>query len=174
MTEGDPAPATAPRMVPPLDPGFRPMALAQARIRADILAGGAGIRVALAVEQPAGSVWHRVTWVHPPGHRGEAASHRAVERLCKFLLWSRGGARLYVDGPPSLVAFLSRHYAAAPTGVFDADFMGPKLFGVPFEVLAARRPASRPSTRPPSPSAATSTDAGSASTSAPATARRRR
>ena len=127
---------TAPRMTPPLDPGFRPMALAQAGLLAGIMAGGTGIRVALAVEQPTGSVWHRETWVHPPGHPGEAASHRAVERLCKFLLWSRGGSRLYVDGPEALVADLTRHYAADPTGIFDAAFMGPSLFGVPFEVVA--------------------------------------
>ncbi|HEY5435923.1 MAG TPA: hypothetical protein VIK13_11880 [Candidatus Limnocylindrales bacterium] len=134
MTDG--APTIASRVSPPLDPGFRPMALAQAGLRAGIFASGTGIRVALAVEQPTGSVWHRKAWVHPPGHPGEAASHRAVERLCKFLLWSRGGARLYVDGPAALVAFLRRHYAVDRAGMFDAEFMGPKLFGVPFEVMA--------------------------------------
>ena len=128
-------PPVGPRMSPPLDPGFRPMALAEAALRAEILAVGTGIRVALAVEQPGASVWHRDAWVYPPGHPGEAASHRAVERLCKFLLWSRGGARLYVDGPAPLVASLRRHYAADPAGMFDSDFMGPKLFGVPFEVV---------------------------------------
>ena len=88
------------------------------------------------MEQPSGSAWHRHAWVHPPGHPGETASYRAVERLCKFLLWSRGGARLYVDGPEPLVAFLAHHYAAEPTGTFDARFMGPLLFGVPFEIVA--------------------------------------
>jgi len=123
------------RMPPPLDAGFRPIALARAQLNAEIRAGGVGIRVVLAVEQPAGSAWRREAWVYPPGHSGEAASHGAVERLCKFLLWSRGGSRLYVDGPPSLVAALSRHYAAEPTGIFDAAFMGPQLFGTPFEVV---------------------------------------
>ena len=127
----------APMVVPPLDPHFRPMALAQAGLRTDVLAGGGGIRVVLAIEQPTGSVWHQVAWVHPPGHPEEAASHRSVERLCKFLLWSRGGARLYVDGPGSLVTHLDRHYATEPTGMFDAGFMGPRLFGVPFEVIGA-------------------------------------
>lgn len=111
------------------------MWLARAELAADIAAGGAGVRVALAVEQPAGSVWHHHTWVYPPGHAGEAASHHAVERLCKFLLWSRGGARLYVDGPEALIAYLARHYAVEPTGMFDARFMGPLLFGAPFELV---------------------------------------
>jgi len=123
------------RVPPPLDARFQPIALARAMRNAEIAATGAGIRVALAVEQPTGSVWHRTTNVYPPGHPGEAASYRAVERLCKFLLWSRGGSRLYVDGPGPLVASLARHYAAEPVGMFDAAFMGPLLFGTPFEVV---------------------------------------
>jgi predicted NBD/HSP70 family sugar kinase len=124
-------------MAPPLDPRFRPMAFAEAGQAAAGVGDGARVPVALAVAQPAGSAWHRRAWVRPPGHPGEAASHRAVERLCKFLLWSRGASRLYVDGPAPLVAYLARHYAATPTGMFDARFMGPLLFGVPFEVVAA-------------------------------------
>jgi predicted NBD/HSP70 family sugar kinase len=127
--------AVAGRIQPPLDPAFRPLSFAQAALAAEIEASGVGVRVALAVSQPGGSAWHREAWVYPPGHPGEAASHRAVERLCKLLLWSRGGSRLWVDGPPSLVGFLARHYASEPTGVFDARFMGPLLYGVPFEVV---------------------------------------
>ena len=111
------------------------MALARAALHAEIGASGVGVPVALAIEQPTGSAWRRETVVYPPGHPGEAASHRAVERLCKFLLWSRGGSRLYVDGPGALVTFLARHYAADPAGMFDAAFMGPRLFGTPFEVV---------------------------------------
>jgi len=123
------------RVPPPLDALFRPMALARAGLNTAIRASGTGIRVALALEQPTGSVWHRETWTYPPGHPAEAASHRAVERLCKFLLWSRGGSRIYVDGPRALVTSLSRHYTVGPAGMFDASFMGPQLFGSPFEVV---------------------------------------
>jgi predicted NBD/HSP70 family sugar kinase len=126
-----------PRMVPPLDPRFRPMSLAQAALAAAIERERFGVPVAIAVEQPTGSAWHRHASVHPAGHAGETASYRAVERLCKFLLWSRGASRLYVAGPATLVAYLDRHYASAPTGMFDARFMGPLLFGVPFEVVSA-------------------------------------
>jgi len=132
-----PAGVVLPRVVPPLDPGFQPMALAERALAAAIEASGIGIRVAVAVEQPSGSAWRRHAWVWPPGHPDEATSHRAVERLCKFLLWSRGGSRLHVDGPESLLRFLERHYAGEPTGIFDARFMGPLLFLAPFEVVAA-------------------------------------
>ncbi len=122
---------------PPLDPGFRPLALARARLAHVIRASGGAVPVTIAVEQPGGSVWHRETLVHPPGHPDEAVSHRAVERLCKFLLWSRGGSRLWIDGPAGLVASLRHHYAHVATGMFDAAFMGEQLFGAPFEVVAA-------------------------------------
>jgi len=138
---GEQRPGTTPseralRVPPPLDPRFRPLALERAALGSAIRAEGSGILVTLAVEQPGGSAWRREAHVYPAGHPGEAASYRAVERLCKFLLWSRGGCRLYVDGPPGLVAYLRHHYEAEPTGRFDADFMGPRLFGVPFEVVA--------------------------------------
>lgn len=125
------------RVPPPLDPHFRPIARARARLGDEIKAAGGGVRVVIAVEQPGGSVWHRETRVHASGHPGEAASHRAVERLCKFLLWSRGGSRLWVDGPAGLTAHLRRHYQHEKTGIFDAAFMGEQLFGAPFEVVAA-------------------------------------
>jgi len=135
ITPGAGGAGRRPRMQPPLDPGFRPMWLVQAELEDEIAASGLGARVALAVEQPGGSVWHRRALVYPSGHPRETVSHHAVERLCKFLLWSCGGARLYVDGPRALVTFLADHYATEPTGIFDARFMGPLLFGVPFEVV---------------------------------------
>jgi predicted NBD/HSP70 family sugar kinase len=131
--------ASDPLLLPPaLEPGFLPLFRHRADLQAKIAASGGGIRVVVAVEQPGGSTWRRTTAVYQPGHPGEVASWRAVERLCKFLLWSRGGCRLHVDGPEPLVAWLRRHYEADPAGVFDAAFMGPKLFGAAFEVRATR------------------------------------
>lgn len=129
------APHPRPRVVPPLDAGFAPLALASAAIAQEARAAG-GQRVVLAVEQAGGSAWRHEAWVLPPGHPRAGESHRAVERLAKFLLWSRGGSRLHVAGPADLVGFLRQHYAETPEGAFDARFMGPVLAGVPFEVLA--------------------------------------
>lgn len=137
MTAGRERERLVPLPRPPLlQPDFEPLARHRAAMEASIAATGRGSRVVVAVEQPGGAVWHRATAVHGAGHPDEAASWRAVERQCKFLLWSRGGSRLHVDGPAPLVAWLREHYAAEPTGAFDAAFMGPKLFGEPFEVLA--------------------------------------
>ena len=55
------------------------------------------------------------------------------------MLWSHGGCRVWVDGPPALVAFLRRHYRAEPAGQFDARILGGEVYGEPFEVVAADR-----------------------------------
>ena len=87
--------------------------------------------------------------VLPASHPHAAANHTHIERLVKFLLWSRGGWRIYVDGPPELAATLASHYVATAPGRFDADFVGRRVFDHPVEVVAARElPPERSVTRP--------------------------
>jgi predicted NBD/HSP70 family sugar kinase len=125
-----------PRVMPPLDPAFRPAALAAARFFERVRESPSGRPVWLAVEQPGGAVSHHQSWACEDGPNA-ASSARFVERDLKFLLWSRGGSRVYVDGPASLVATLDRHFTADPVGLFDAGAMGSTIYGAPFEVLAA-------------------------------------
>ena len=125
-----------PRITPPLDPAFRPAALAAARFFERVGESPSGRPVWLAVEQPGGTVSHHTCWAVEEGPDA-ASSARFVERDLKFLLWSRGGSRVYVDGPATLVAALTRHFAADPAGAFDAGTMGPTIYGAPFEVVAA-------------------------------------
>ena len=128
-----------PRVVPPLDPWFRPAVLARRALQSAIGASGAGRPVAVAVEQPSASVLVRETLVFADGHPGAATSHAFCERLLKSMLWSHGGCRVWVDGPPALVAFLQRHYRAEATGQFDARILGDAVYGEPFDVVAADR-----------------------------------
>ena len=87
--------------------------------------------------------------VLPASHPHAAANHTHIERLVKFLLWSRGGWRIYVDGPPELAATLASHYVATAPGRFDADFVGRRVFDHPVEVVAARElPPEHSVTRP--------------------------
>ncbi|HWI59132.1 MAG TPA: ROK family protein, partial [Bacillota bacterium] len=61
-----------------------------------------------------------------------------LERIVKFLLWSRGGCCLYCDGPAALAARLAAHYRETPTGKFDSNLVGERMFDHPLEVVAAR------------------------------------
>ena len=124
-----------PRVAPPLDPGFRPAALAASRFASRVRAARSGRPVWLAVAQPGGTSSHHESWVFEDGPE-TASSARFVERDLTFLLWSRGGCSVHVDGPEWLTAALTRHFRTDPVGVFDAEMMGPTIYGAPFEVVS--------------------------------------
>lgn len=125
----------APRITPVLDPAFRPAALARRAFHNAALQSGRSRPVTAAIEQPDGTVCHFHTEILPPDHPHAGANVFFVERWLKFLLWSRGGHRIYLTGPDDLADELGRFYALRPTGRFDAQMMGEKIYGRPFEVL---------------------------------------
>jgi predicted NBD/HSP70 family sugar kinase len=133
--------AVAPRVTPPLDPGFRPAVSARRALARVLEQSGAGVPVTLAVEQPRGAVSVRETAVFPDGHPDAPTSREYCERMVKTMLWSRGGSRIWVDGPASLVEALRRHYAQEPTGQFDDRVIGQTVFGAPLGVVGAPRSA---------------------------------
>ena len=104
----------APRVAPPLDPAFRPAVLARHALDLAVRGTPGARSVALAVEQPGGSVLARETHVFEAGHPDVAVSYAFCERLLKSMLWSHGGSRIWVDGPPALVESLRHHYEDEP------------------------------------------------------------
>ena len=66
--------------------------------------------VRLALEQTDGSVFRFDTRLLPASHPQAAGNAALLERFVKFLLWSRGGWRLHIDGPADEVARLAAHY----------------------------------------------------------------
>ena len=128
----------APRRTPPLDPSFRPAVLANALFRRRVEAGASSAPVTISLEQPDGSVFEFRTAVFADEERSSGANYAYCERLLKFLLWSRGGFRVHLVGPPRLCERLREHYARDPTGTFDAAMMGQAIYGRSFELLVAR------------------------------------
>lgn len=124
-----------PSIVPPLDPGFRPAVLANRAFRAAVKSSGGGVPVHLALERSPGSVSRFSTAVFAEDHAEASQNFRFLERLLKFLLWSRGGAKIYFAGPRGLGEQLQRHYQEAATGRFDATIMGEKIYERPLEVV---------------------------------------
>jgi predicted NBD/HSP70 family sugar kinase len=125
----------APKLLPALDHGFRPAVLANRAFQVQVAAAGA-LPVTIALEQADGSIFHHRTEVFPETHPLAPANHRHLERLTKFLLWSRGGFRLHLAGPEYLARELAKHYQTVPTGKFDADIMGGRIYEKPFEVVS--------------------------------------
>ena len=135
-----------PRVVPALDPDFRPAVLANRAFRE--AARRQPVPVRIAVERTDGvSVFD--TFVAGASLPEAAGNFAYVERLVKFLLWSRGGWRVWFSGPADIGGRLQRHFAETSTGRFDADLMGRRIYERPFEVAladAASIPVAREST----------------------------
>ncbi|MEK7781293.1 MAG: ROK family protein, partial [Verrucomicrobiota bacterium] len=138
-----------PRCAPVLDPQFRPAALAIRAFRAAARQAGQPQIVRLALEQADGSVHHFTTEVFSEAANQSEANHRHLERILKFLLWSRGGWRLHFDGPAHLAARLAAHYRDDATGKFDSEIVGERMFDHPIEIICNRDvPPERASTQP--------------------------
>lgn len=142
-------PLVAPQVTPVLDPAFRPAVLAVRAFRQQVAAAGGGVPVRLAIEQADGSVFRFDIAVLPASHPDAAGNAAFVERFVKFLLWSRGGWRIYVDGPAELADALRTHYTDTATGRFDADLVAFRMFDHAIEVVhTSDLPAERSVTKP--------------------------
>ena len=138
MSRVDTFPLVAPKHLPALDARFRPAALAVRAFAAEVQRSGAPQSVRIGLEQADGAVHHFQTEVLPAHHLSASANFRHVERIVKFLLWSRGGRRLFVDGPAGLAEQLTAHFRDEATGRFDSKTVGEMMYDGPIEVVATR------------------------------------
>ena len=148
ITNDGPA-LVAPRVTPVLDPAFRPAVLAARAFRGLVGATPGAVPVRLAIEQADGSVFRFDIDVLPDAHPQAAANARYVERFVKFLLWSRGGWRIYLAGPAALARGLAAHYTDTAPGRFDAHLVGERMFDHPLEIVhTTELPPERSETKP--------------------------
>ncbi|MFO1499766.1 MAG: ROK family protein [Verrucomicrobiota bacterium] len=141
----------SPQITPRLDASFRPAVLANQAFRQAVAACDQPVPLTIALEQADGSIFHFATKVLPKVDPRSGGNVRYAERLVKFLLWSRGGFRVYVAGSPSIATALQEHFADTKTGQFDANLMGDRVYERPFQVVAANEneiPAERSNTMP--------------------------
>jgi len=133
------SPPAAPSVTAVLDPQFRPAALAWRAFQQHACDTGRPAEARFALEQKDGSVSRLATCLLP-GTDPEAAAANFVmlERLVKLALWSRGGFRIYLDAPPGLAERLRAHYRETPTGRFDSEIVGERVYDHPIEVIATR------------------------------------
>ncbi|MCL4692237.1 MAG: ROK family protein [Candidatus Hydrogenedentes bacterium] len=124
-----------PNFVPPLEEGYRPAVLANRAFRAEVEASGEGVPLVLGLERADGSVSRYETQVFPEGHARAQANLFYVERLVKFLLWQRGGWKVYVGGPRSIGEHIAKVYAMGGAREFDFKFMGEDVYEHTFTVL---------------------------------------
>ena len=126
---------TAPALLPPLDPEFRPAILANRTHRKAVEDAGVGERLVLGLERAGGAIARYETQVFPIEHAHASASRFYVERILKFLLWQKGAFRVFVGGPTYIAAYLEDCYQGGGTREFDFQFMGKNVYEKAFEII---------------------------------------
>lgn len=122
-----------PKVPPPLDPSFRPAALAQRAFRA-AAEEPTGPQLTIALKRPDSSVTTYHAPLLPEDHPGATANPHQAERLFKFLLWQRGAHEVYLDAPGPVRGHISRLYSPEGERAFDARLME-EIYGRPFRVV---------------------------------------
>ena len=128
-------PLVRPQFIPPLDDGFRPAVLVHRAFQREVEEARGGVPLVLGLERADGSLSRFETRILPDGHPRARANLMIAERLLKFLLWQRGGWRVYVGGPSRLAEYLSQVYAPDGPRAFDYHFMGEEVYQKPFSVV---------------------------------------
>jgi predicted NBD/HSP70 family sugar kinase len=122
-----------PRFLPPLEPEFRPAVLANQAFQKDVAAVGVPLVIGLARDR--GQVSRYETRVFPQDHPQATVNLRYVERLVKFLLWQRGGHKVYLGGPRGIGEFIRDVYSPQGERAFDYHFMGEQVYEQTFAVV---------------------------------------
>ena len=123
----------SPQIFPPLDTGFRPAVLANRNFQAQVKL--VGVPLVIGLERSGGEFSRFETKVYPEDHPKAAENLQYVERLVKFLLWQRGGFKVYIGGPRSLGEHICKCYAPEGQQKFDYHFMGEQVYERAFEVV---------------------------------------
>jgi predicted NBD/HSP70 family sugar kinase len=123
-----------PKFVPPLDPAYCPPVLANHAFLDAVRDSGAAVPLILGLERVDGSFSRFETLVFHETHPEAAQNSFYAERLLKFLLWQKGGWKIFIGGPGSVGEHLKSVYADGGSRDFDYQFMG-NIYGRQFTVI---------------------------------------
>ena len=116
------------KIKPELDPQFAPAALWNRAFRDRVDESGEAVEVAIALKRPDKSGSTFITQILPLSAENEALNLRYLERTFKFLLWQRGGSKVFIAGCNSLVRKLAAIYSPTGPRSFDFEFFGEKTY----------------------------------------------
>lgn len=122
-----------PACLPPLDPDFRPLSLGVLHYREEVGRLGSTAWLHIALEQSDASIARMDLRIFPDGSGRDSDNLRYASWVLNFLLWARGGWRVFLQGPPHLCEALAAAYGPEGGHAFDADLMA-QAFARPFEV----------------------------------------
>ena len=115
----------------PLDPGFQPAVLFNRNYVAIAKKSERAVPLVIGLERENRLVSRYETLVLPDA---DATTLLYVERLVKFLLWARGGWKLYIGGPKKIGESIRKSYSLSGMRKFDCDMMT-AAYGKKFQVV---------------------------------------
>lgn len=121
-----------PQVIPPLDMEFRPAVLANHAFQNQV--ADAGVSLVIGLEREGGKLSRYETKVFPEGHPQAGTNFTYVERLVKFLLWQRGGYRVFIGGTRSIGEHIRKIFSDSGNRRFDFHFMGNQVYEKVFTV----------------------------------------
>ncbi len=124
--------ASAANFPAPLDPQFQPAVLFNRHYVDAAKKSRRAVPLVIGLERENGLVSRYETVVLP---QADEVTALFAERLVKFLLWARGGWKLYVGGPKTIGDFIRKKYAPRGARKFDCDMMA-RAYGKKFQVVA--------------------------------------
>jgi predicted NBD/HSP70 family sugar kinase len=126
----------------PLDPHFQPAALFNRDYAAALKKSVRSVPLVIALERESGLISRYETMVDLAGG---PETIFFVERLVKFLLWARGGWKIYLGGPKAIGDAIRKSYSLRGARRFDSDMMA-SAYGRKLQVVittAEKVPAAR-------------------------------
>ena len=129
-----------PKILPVLDPDFKPPVLANRAFLAEVNASGAAVPLLIAIERDRKKVSRFESRVFAEGHPRAVANYFYVERIVKFLLWQFGGWKITIHGPKDVVTYIQACYAQTGARCFDSEFWGDQVYSHDIEVVYAATP----------------------------------
>lgn len=125
--------SVSPKIIPPLDAGFQPAALAAAAFDHEV--SNVGVPLIIGLERDANKISRYETLVFPADHPKANLNYHHVERVIKFLLWQRGAFKIYLGGPKYIAEYIGGIYSPGGARQFDVKFMGDQVYEKPFQVI---------------------------------------
>ena len=132
--------SSMPKIIAPLDREFQPAVLFNRRYVAAAKQSGRAVPLIIGLERENQRISRFETVVLP---EADPATLLYVERLVKFLLWSRGGWKLHFGGPKVVGEYIRKTYSPRGARKFDCEMMA-RAYGRKFQVAltsAAKVPA---------------------------------
>lgn len=123
-----------PKHLPELDRDFCPAVLWNREFQKLVRRSGHAVPLTVALVRKDETVSIFQTAVLPHTDESAELNGRYVERLIKFLLWQKGGYKIWISGDPRLADLMADIYGPNGKRAFDFHFMGERVYDHPMEI----------------------------------------